>query len=157
MKKYPEKKLNYDADVEIGKEYYLLRRGYFYYHNHSSIQIEKAVEKRFGWESWTLYEVKALEFNEESARFFLDFHCRLTAEPVTLQPVWPLYIKAPSEYYPIVCAGRSQEDILKMEEENALPHGWENMDYETFLAERRKLMAQKIKAAVEQLKKSIVI
>ena len=64
--------------------------------------------------------------------------------------------KAPSEYYPIVCAGRSQEDILKMEEENALPHGWENMDYETFLAERRKLMAQKIKAAVEQLKKSIV-
>ena len=65
--------------------------------------------------------------------------------------------KAPSEYYPIVCAGRSQEDILKMEEENALPHGWENMDYETFLAERRKLMAQKIKAAVEQLKKSIVI
>lgn len=93
FEKISGKKLNYDADVEIGKEYYLLRRGYFYYHNHSSIQIEKAVEKRFGWESWTLYEVKALEFNEESARFFLDFHCRLTAEPVTLQPVWPLYIE----------------------------------------------------------------
>ena len=34
---------------------------------------------------------------------------------------------APSVYYPIVCEGRSDEEILRMEEENALPHGWENM------------------------------
>lgn len=42
-----------------------------------------------------------------------------------------------------------------MEEENALPHGWENMDYETFFVERRKLMAAKIKQAVEVLKNNI--
>lgn len=42
-----------------------------------------------------------------------------------------------------------------MEEENALPHGWENMPYEDFLIERRKLMAAKIKAAFEQLKKNV--
>ena len=62
---------------------------------------------------------------------------------------------APSVYYPIVCAGRTEEEILKMEEENALPHGWEKMDYETFLVERRKLMAKKIKEAVDVLKSNI--
>lgn len=62
---------------------------------------------------------------------------------------------APSVYYPIVCEGKSEEEILRMEEENALPHGWENMAYEDFLAERRKLMAAKIKAAFAQLKKNV--
>lgn len=54
----------------------------------------------------------------------------------------------------IVCAGLSDEQIRAMEEENALPHGWENMPYEDFLIERRKLMAAKIKAAFEILKKA---
>lgn len=62
---------------------------------------------------------------------------------------------APSVYYPIVCEGRSEEDILRMEEENALPHGWENMPYEDFLVERRKLMAEKIKRAFDLLKKNV--
>ena len=48
----------------------------------------------------------------------------------------------------------SDEQIRVMEEENALPHGWENMAYEDFLIERRKLMAAKIKAAFEILKKA---
>lgn len=61
---------------------------------------------------------------------------------------------APSVYYPIVCAGLSDEQIRKMEDENALPHGWETMLYEEFLIERRKLMAAKIKAAFEILKKA---
>ena len=62
---------------------------------------------------------------------------------------------APSMYYPIICNGRTEEEILKMEIENALPHGWENMDYEVFLVERRKLMASKIKEAFEKLKGNI--
>lgn len=61
---------------------------------------------------------------------------------------------APSVYYPIVCAGLSNEQICAMEEENALPHGWENMPYEEFLIERRKLMAAKIKEAFEVLLKA---
>ena len=52
---------------------------------------------------------------------------------------------APSVYYPIVCEGHSKDDICRMEE-GRLPHGWENMAYEDFLEERRKLMAAKIKA-----------
>ena len=62
---------------------------------------------------------------------------------------------APSSYYKVVCEGRSEEEIRQMEEENALPHGWENMDYELFLVERRKLMAAKIKQAFEVLKQNI--
>ena len=61
---------------------------------------------------------------------------------------------APSVYYPIVCAGLSDEQIRVMEEENALPHGWENMTYEDFMIKRRKLMAAKNKAAFEILKKA---
>ena len=48
----------------------------------------------------------------------------------------------------------SAEEISKMEDENALPHGWETMDYDEFLNERRKLMAQKIEQAVNQLRKN---
>ncbi len=62
---------------------------------------------------------------------------------------------APSSYYPIICEGRSEEEILQMEADNALPHGWENMDYEQFLVERRKLMAAKVKQAFEVLKNNI--
>ena len=61
----------------------------------------------------------------------------------------------PAIYYPLVCKGRSEEEIRKMEEENALPHGWENMQYEEFLIERRKLMASKIKAAFNILIKNV--
>ncbi len=60
----------------------------------------------------------------------------------------------PAIYYPIVCAGRSKEEILAMEAENALPRGWENMSYEDFLKERRKLMAEKIEQAFNVLKKA---
>lgn len=61
---------------------------------------------------------------------------------------------APSVYYPIVCNGMTAEQIQAMEDENALPHGWENMAYEDFLVERRKLMAAKIKKAFDRLKKN---
>lgn len=61
----------------------------------------------------------------------------------------------PSVYYPIVCEGKFEDEICRMEEENDLPHGWENMAYEDFLEERRKLMDAKIKAAYEQLKKNV--
>ncbi len=59
--------------------------------------------------------------------------------------------EAPSIYYPIVCKGKNIVEIQKMEEENALPHGWETMPYGDFLVSRRKLMADKIKQAFEFL------
>lgn len=87
------KKLSYDADVEIGKEYYLLKCGHIYRKSHSGIQIQKVAQKQIDWVNWTLYVVSASEFNEDAARFYLDFHCRLTDRPVSLQPVWPLFVE----------------------------------------------------------------
>jgi hypothetical protein len=55
----------------------------------------------------------------------------------------------------VVCNGRTEDDIRRMEEENALPHGWEHMDYEDFLIERRKLMSAIIKKAYEKLRSNV--
>ena len=87
------KKLTYDSDVEIEKEYYLLKRGPLIRPPLNGINIKKVTQKRFGFEVWNLYEISAPSFNEDAARFFLDFHCRLTEHPITLQPIWPLFIE----------------------------------------------------------------
>lgn len=87
------KKLSYDADVEMGKEYYLLKRGSIYRGSYGSIKIQKIMQKKIGWESWNLYLVSTAAFNKDAARFFLDFHCRLTEYPISLQPVWPLFVE----------------------------------------------------------------
>ncbi|MDD4760933.1 MAG: hypothetical protein PHU66_09015 [Bacteroidaceae bacterium] len=87
------KRLTYDADVEIGKEYYLLKRDYIYRKPCSGIQIQKIAQKQFRWETWTLFLVSASAFNEDTARFYLDLHCRLTDHPVSLKPVWPLFVE----------------------------------------------------------------
>ncbi len=68
------------------------------------------------------------------------------------QTVFAYFFRFGMFKYPIVCEGRSPEEIQKMEDENALPHGWEKMLYDEFLIERRKLMAAKIKKAFEILK-----
>lgn len=107
------KKLTYDADVEVEKEYYLLKRGCSILKHYGSIRIQEIVQKQFGWEYWTLYVVSASAFSEEAARFFLDFHCRLTDHPVSLQPVWPLFIQG--NYI----VKHSQDSMYMMVEGNA--------------------------------------
>jgi len=84
-----------DADVCIGKKYYLLTLRSLSSLRHKSVQIKQTCQKRFDWRCWYLYEVEASEYDEETAKFFLDLHCRLTYKPLTIQPVWPLYIQAP--------------------------------------------------------------
>lgn len=86
-------KLAYDADVEIGKEYYLLKRGDTYSTPSDCIRIQEISKKRFDRDTWSLYVVSASTFNEDAARFYLDFHCRLTDSPVSLQPIWPLFVE----------------------------------------------------------------
>lgn len=86
-------KLSYDSDVEINKEYYLLKRGYIYRKSYSGMRIQEITKKRIGWDTWNIYVVSASAFNEETARFYLDFHCRLTEAPISLQLIWPLFVK----------------------------------------------------------------
>lgn len=87
------KKVLYDADVEIKKEYYLLKRGSRIVRSCKDMLIEKIMQKQIGCQTWTLYVISAADFNENTAKFFLEFHCRLTDYPISLQLVWPLYVE----------------------------------------------------------------
>ena len=89
------KRLVYDSDVIVGKKYFLLRRGIAIGINHSHITIKEILRKTISWETWCLYEVTARDYNKDAARFFLDYHCRLTENPVSIQTVWPVYIENP--------------------------------------------------------------
>ena len=89
------KKLVSDSDVVIGKKYYLLRRGTIFGYQGSHITINEILCKSISWEVWRLYEVTANDYTAETARFFLDYHCRLTDNPVSIQTVWPVYIESP--------------------------------------------------------------
>jgi hypothetical protein len=58
---------------------------------------------------------------------------------------------APSEYVPLLRGRFTDEDWKSMCELHALPDGWENMTYDVFLEERRKLMAGIIKRGFDKL------
>lgn len=88
------KKLPYGADVQVGNSYFLLSTKRIC-PNFSDIEIEKICEKRILENIWYIYKVKATAFTEDVARFFLDFHCRLTESHLSLWPVWPVYTKTP--------------------------------------------------------------
>lgn len=86
--------LPYDSDVRVNKEYYVFGRCHVnYYYDH----VE--VERLFLYRSQTIYKVKALDFSEESAKFFLNLHCRLTENPVSFIPLWPATVQSPYIIY----------------------------------------------------------
>ena len=92
--KKTRKKLPTDADVQVGKEYYLLTKNRLYGYGRN-IKATQICSANFSWETWRVYEIIADAFNEETARFFLDYHCRLTEHPVKLYPLWPIYVESP--------------------------------------------------------------
>lgn len=58
----------------------------------------------------------------------------------------------PFEYLPKIRSRFSAEEWERMSRLHALPEGWENLAYDTFLIERRKLMAAIIRLGFESLK-----
>lgn len=59
--------------------------------------------------------------------------------------------KQPSNYAPELCQRFTAKDLERMHYWHALPDGWENMEYEDFLRERRELMASVIRDAYLKL------
>lgn len=88
------KKLVHDSDVIVGEKYYLLCRGNIY-SNNTCVSIQKITSKIVSYKTWNLYEIVANDYDENTARFFLEYHCRLTEKPVKIQAVWPVYIETP--------------------------------------------------------------
>lgn len=87
------RRLPYDSDIKMGQEYYLLTHKYSLRKTCKSVRLQECAKKKIGWRTWTLYIVSALEFDEEAAKFYLRYHCRLTRQPVSLKPVWPLFVE----------------------------------------------------------------
>lgn len=88
------KKMVDDAEVQVGKIYYLLSSKCFNQH-YPNLEIRKLCEKKMSSNTWYIYEVQATAFKKNAARFFWNFRCRLTVTPVSLQPVWPIYVETP--------------------------------------------------------------
>lgn len=87
------KMLPQDADVRVGRKYYILKKGSVKpLQGQSDIEIAPviAIGKK-----WRIYEIMATSFSEEAAQFFMRFHCQLTETPVKLRVIWPLYKKEP--------------------------------------------------------------
>lgn len=60
--------------------------------------------------------------------------------------------KSPAKYLPTYLTRYEPEEIKEMYFLHALPEEWENLEYHEFLVERRKLMADVIRAGFERLK-----
>ncbi len=88
------KKLPNDADVVVNKAYYLLTCNRIYT-GYSDMDIREIFRNCKNGQYIRVYRVEAGAYSKESARFFLDHHCRLTEHPVKIQPVWPVYSDSP--------------------------------------------------------------
>ena len=88
------KKIPYDADIQIKKSYLLLRASHIAYTS-NSVSLKQIMFKPKPGRYWYLYEVSANALDKAAADFFLKLHCRLTDQPVSIQPIWPLYTKGP--------------------------------------------------------------
>lgn len=89
------KKLPYDADVVVSKEYYLLTRCRLNTQAYRFLSMKEICIKKISWSSWYVYRVCADNYNEDTARFFLDYHCRLSDNPISITPIWPIYTQEP--------------------------------------------------------------
>ena len=114
------KKLPYDADVQVGKDYYLLCTKQIF-NIYSSVSLKQILIKRILGINWFLYKVSASIIDKYAANFFLQYHCRLTDQPIAIQPIWPIYSKSP-----YVIHHNSQEMIFHVRGNvttKCFPHG----------------------------------
>ena len=88
------KKLPYDADVIVHHDYLLLiSQSALMSYSLKALSIQKLAENVYG--KWAVYRVSANDLSEKAAKFFLQYHARLTAKPVNVIPLWPTVINSP--------------------------------------------------------------
>lgn len=79
-----------DADVQVGKTYYLLCVDESFSGN-SNIKERNISRKQLGWRTWKVYELTPTAYTEDVAKFFLNFGYRLTEKPTRIQAIWPVH------------------------------------------------------------------
>lgn len=98
------RKLLIDSDVRIGKQYYLMLATENYSKS-SDVELRRICSKKFFDKIWNLYEIGEIrKLSESAAKFFLQFRCRLTNEPIDIQPLWPIHTTTPH----LICHESSQ-------------------------------------------------
>ena len=93
-----KKRLSEDSDVVVNHDYYLVTKK-----TKSQIEgdyrfltLECISESKVSiTDTWYIYKVRASEYHESPARFFLVFHARLTERPIQMYPLWPEYVELP--------------------------------------------------------------
>ena len=93
------KKLPYDADTLVNHRYYLLTKQNLYIEGLTGITAKSVCRCNIDLSTWNVYEIEATSFDERVARFFLNYHCRLTENEVDIIPLWPVYIETPYRIY----------------------------------------------------------
>ena len=86
--------LSHGADVQIGKAYFVLLSGTLTYIP-TSVQYQEIAKTRINLKEWRLYKITALNFSESSAKFFMNYQCRLTEMPASIRVLWPAYVENP--------------------------------------------------------------
>jgi len=92
------KKLPEDADVSVGHVYYLMTKrkqigdDQYRQHIHKKLICTSEIGS---FNTWYVYAIEAIEYDENAAKFFLDLHVRLTDNPIKFYPVWPAFIEYP--------------------------------------------------------------
>ena len=80
------RKLPLDSDVTVDTRYYLLTNKWLW-NGYQDIELKKLCDLG----NRNVYEVKALKCSIEAARFFLDYGYRLTENPLSIVPLWPMH------------------------------------------------------------------
>lgn len=85
-----------DADVVVGKNYFLLiKKGYIYRNRHRySISCKR---KQIELGDWELFVCKATNADVQSACFFLAYSANLTNSPINMTPIWPIVTRSSYE------------------------------------------------------------
>ena len=91
-----KKRIPDDSDVVVGKTYYLIGCLSDYRMRKCTGLESKTVGRTIiKHRTWNIYEIKATKYNEDTVRFFLDFHTRLTDCPIEIIPLWPEFVNSP--------------------------------------------------------------
>ena len=85
-----------DADVEVGKEYFLLLRSGELRKNRYRFAVS-IDEKEVDLNGWDLIVCKADQPTVGAANFFFEYSANLTDRPVSITPVWPLTTRSSYE------------------------------------------------------------
>lgn len=75
------------GDVEVGKEYYLLRLRYNSLYTYS---CDISYQQIWHDDHWAVYRIKAMKMSNAASEFFFDeMHMRLTQHPSDIDVLWP--------------------------------------------------------------------